>query len=185
MFGDTSIEGETATTCRAGTSGCVSGSKTVDELGVIGDAANKVSNFDILFVIDNTKSMRDYIKAAISGANRAAGEILKRGEERGQVRFAGALYGDYKVPQEITPDKMDFNLFNFRPHGDLNSIEALAKVPQYGDALGDLPEAGLAGLVRAIGEARWSREAGIKMVVWIGVMEAGAWATERSFLSKT
>jgi hypothetical protein len=166
MFGDASVDGEGQ--CRAGSDACIGGSKLVEELGVIGDAAKKVSNFDILFVLDNTKSMRDYIKATISGVKTAASQILKREEEKGQIRFAGAVYGDYRFPNEITIQKMDFNLPIFLPHGDLRSIEAMEQVPQYGDAIGDLPEAGLAALVRGISEARWSPDAGVKMVVWIG-----------------
>lgn len=162
VFGDACIDGGP----------CVSGTQMVDDQGQRGTEVGQLKNVDILFVVDNTKSMRDYIKASIGGANQGAEAILREfgsneGNERGQVRFAGALYGDYKSRQAVTLDNLDFKLFNFRPN--LKSIEEMGAYRQFlADAIGDYPEAAFAGLIRAIKDAEWSPHSGVRMVFWIG-----------------
>ncbi len=169
MFGDATI-GDAPTPsapCRPGDASCVSSTQMVEAIGKAAELVKKSANMDILFVVDNTKSMRNYVKDTITGVKNAADRI--RAEQKGQVRFAGALYGDYKSPQDLSPKNMQFKLNNFRLDRELTSIEAMMREPEYTeDGVGDLPEAGLAALVRAVKEANWSRDAGVKMVVWIG-----------------
>ena len=144
-----------------------------------------VKNVDILFVLDNTLSMTEYFPYVVNGVRKST-EIIKSFNDEYQigVRYGAAVYGDYR-DNEASIDNMDFQILSrlgspgYTDH--LGRLTAIAEEGDYfRDALGDKPEAGLAGIVRGITDLEWSTDAQYKVVVWIGDHGSREFGTKES-----
>ena len=122
----------------------------------------RAKNLDILFVIDNTESMQKYFGPVIDGIRAVAGAS---GGHR--IRFAAAVYGDYRTPAAQISN-LDFELINFGRPNDHSHLNKLYRIKPFVDHLRDHPEAGFAGLVRATRSAAWAEDAATRVVFWIG-----------------
>jgi hypothetical protein len=133
-------------------------------LDEIAELARRVKNVDILFLIDNTESMSKYFRPIAQSVQQAA-QTLTAGRKDGAYRFAVATYGDYH-DASADPAKMDFDLFHF--DSSPASLARIFDIKTYIDRMSDSPEAGFAGIKRAVDEVRWGTEAGYRVVFWVG-----------------
>lgn len=135
-----------------------------------------IKNIDILFLLDNTKSMTEYFPYVVEGVKNSTRLIARANRENGftvKVKYAAAVYGDYRGSANSV-ENLEFDIVaNLGADGyteHLRKLERLAASGQpYGDqTYRDLPEGGLAGIVRGVNELDWSSNSGLKVIVWIG-----------------
>jgi len=135
-----------------------------------------LKNIDILFLIDNTLSMTEYFNSVVQAVKNSTEEINRINDDNGyeiKVKFAAATYGDY-LDQSANIDSMQFEIVSRlgRPGNTdhLDRLTAIAATPgsHYRDAIGDKPEAGMAGIIRGIEDLQWTADSLYKVVVWIG-----------------
>jgi hypothetical protein len=133
-------------------------------------------NIDILYVLDNSKSMSPYFSAVVDGVREATRKLdLDNDENEAKVRFAAAVYGDFLEKSE-NPDinNLEFEVVaNFAAPGEVSHLKKLTDKADNNDyfkdgAYKDIPEAGSAALIRSISDLNWSSNSGSKLVIWIG-----------------
>lgn len=159
--------------CDGDGQGCKSGQ---DALAEMSDNILKQKNFrniDILYVLDNSRSMSPYFSAVVDGVKEANAALnLSNEETEAKVRFAAAVYGDFKAKADIPDIKnLEFEVVaNFAQPGEVDHLEKLANTDDYfkDGAYKDIPEAGSAALIRSISDLNWSKNSGTKLVIWIG-----------------
>ena len=160
--------------CDEDTGKCTSAQDTLENMSENVLAGNRFRNVDILYLMDNTRSMSPYFKAVVTGVQEATKQMNTGDEENGvNLRFAAATYGDFTKKAE-TPDveTLEFEVVaNFADYGETEHLDQLTATANdyFKDAAyADLPEAGSAALIRAASDLNWSESAGVKIVVWIG-----------------
>jgi hypothetical protein len=146
---------------------CTQATQAETQLSRYAEIVANAKNMDVLLVIDNTESMKDYYQPIAKAVVKASENIAAaRSGKDGVVRFGGAAYGDY-VDDSHTPEQMQFRLFRIQTN--TSALNGLAAEPTFRpDPMGDKPEAAFAGLIRAVREANWGSEAGQRVVIWIG-----------------
>jgi hypothetical protein len=155
------VQGEA---CDGNGQNCISSSQVAAGRGDAGDLIGKLETVDIMFVIDNTKSMDPYRAEVID----AVSEFVRSGlADRGvDIRVAAAVYGDYKG-KTARRDELQFTLqvpFSSPESGAINKLSGLEifKDPQR-----DMLEAPFAALITAAEVRGWRPNAGIHYIVHI------------------
>lgn len=150
-------------------------SQVVEEASQRGRIQQNVRKIDMLFVLDNTLSMTEYFPHVVQAVRNATDTIAQINASEGydvEVKYAAAVYGDYQNSAASVDDAQFQVLARLASPGyteHLGRLTAVAEdVDYYRDEQNDMPEAGLAGVVRGIEELEWSSETEFKVVVWIG-----------------
>lgn len=121
---------------------------------------------DILFVIDATKSMREYFEIVADAVETVTTEKASTA-----TRFGAVTYGDFLSRSATSPrDPMQFRevvelteIFNGDEFEDLRDADLFIE-----DALGDKPEAAFAAVLQAVEAADWRLNEGLRFVIHIG-----------------
>jgi len=116
------------------------------------------------------------LQEELKAVRNSSVQINRINEENGydiKVKYAAATYGDY-LDESANLDAVQFEIVSRlgRP-GNTKHLDKLTKIAEtpgshYRDALGDRPEAGLAGILLAIDELQWTSGSLFKVIVWIG-----------------
>lgn len=159
--------------CGRNSDDCISGQEALAQSSTIIQEAREFSNIDVLFVIDNSKSMSPYFASVVDGVKDA---VQSFEGNQSNLRVAAAVYGDFTRKSD-NPSVSDLEwtiVSGFPEAGDLSGLEKLNRLASsnrfFADAAyKDLPEAGSAALVKALSDSglRW-REDALKQVIWIG-----------------
>lgn len=160
--------------CAAGQE-CGSAEQGLENISKMGDLQQRVRNVDILFVLDNTLSMTQYFPYVVRAIRNTAEKIQAINEEEQfdvEVKYAAAIYGDY-LDETASIDNVQFEILaNLGAPNYTSHLDRLTEVAEansyYKDRLADMPEAGLAGIVRGVEQLDWSQGSAFKVVVWIG-----------------
>ena len=154
---------------------CKSAKESLEEMSENVRAGNQFRHVDILYLLDNSKSMSPYFDAVVSGVREATSQMDLSDDSDVKVRFAAATYGDFLTkanPPLI--DDLEFSVVaDFADYGQTRHLAKLTDLAKSNtffkdSAYKDLPEAGSAALIKAVDSLNWSETAGTKLIVWIG-----------------
>ena len=160
--------------CKRGSqrSECRDPTKLLQSQGEQQVALDQLRNVDIMFVIDGTASMETFFKPAVE-ATIAFAERVARSQQI-SPRFSAVVYGDYLGPNG-EPNSLSFTrVADFGGIADATNLSGLLATTDVQSVIQDIhrdqAEAPYAAIIRAIepSSARWRRDAGIRLVIWIG-----------------
>jgi len=150
--------------------------KGVEQTSERAKIGQSINNIDILFLLDNTRSMTEYFPFVVQAVKNSTQLIARTNRDNGHdvsVKYAAAVYGDYRGSADDIGN-LEFDIVaelgadGYTEH--LAKLERLASAQEFylDSTFADLPEGGLAGIVRGVDELDWSENSGLKVVVWIG-----------------
>lgn len=124
----------------------------------------RIRNADIVFLIDNTESMKDYFPHVVA----AVTQFSQRNGANG-YRYGAAAYGDYTDPRGSLNSAQYSQIGDLLDVGVTRSVEKLRSQQTFSDPNGDVPEAMLAAILRTVREFHWRpNSAEPKIIVLIG-----------------
>jgi hypothetical protein len=141
-------------------------------------AREKLRTVDILFLIDNTRSMEKYFASSAQALSEFLRHDVRTTGGPNSIHVGAATYADYIAgTTEGTPDRVIFNVV--RPIGEVgigagaNAIDAALRnqsVQQPGaDPFNDEWEAPFAALIRAANDhrVRWRAGSGLRLIIHV------------------
>ena len=131
------------------------------------DRMRKLTEIDVLFVIDATKSMLQYFPIVVDAVQdfiAGAGDDLDQ-----KIQFGVTTYGDYDSSGQQVTTRNEVPLHIAHGAGGLmNELDRLGKNDLINDDHADHLEAPLAAIVEIVKKSEWNDNAGIRTVVHIG-----------------
>ncbi len=156
--------------CREGKQDCISADQLEERQRLYQEKVEGLRKIDVLFLIDGTESMDEYFGATAKAIQQFIQDRFAELSQKGvSLRVSVATYGDYDGPAADVSRVYYEELVPFYDPGtrDARPLNRLVnyKVARDRDKHLDKLEAPFAGIIRAVGNAKWRDDAGFHFLV--------------------